>query len=143
MFKRPTLFILGAGASAEVGLPLGKELAAAIGEKMDIRFEHGFNRIGHGDFELFDRITAPRRNELQAYQTAAWRIRDGIAFSQSIDDFLDQHRNNAYVNRYGKGAIVRAVLEAERSSKLYFDVYKGAFDPTQFADPNGRRATNI
>jgi hypothetical protein len=135
MFKRRTLFILGAGSSAEVGLPLGKELAAVIGKKMDIVFDDGFNPIGHGDFPLFGQITAPRRNESQAYQTAAWRIRDGVRFSQSIDDFLDQHRNNTHVNRYGKAAIVKAVIEAERGSKLYFDVYKGeAFDPTRFAD---------
>src|SRR5262249_23859855 len=94
MFKRRTLFILGAGSSAEVGLPLGKELASAIGKKMDIRFEHGFNPIGDGDLGLFSQVTGSRRHESTAYQIAAWRIRDGIAFAQSIDDFLDQHRTN-------------------------------------------------
>jgi hypothetical protein len=73
MFKRRTLLILGAGSSAEVGLPIGSGLAAAIGKKMDIRFEHGLNPVGDGDFGLFGQITAPRRQELSAYQTAAWR----------------------------------------------------------------------
>jgi hypothetical protein len=33
MFKRQTLFVLGAGSSAEIELPLGTELAATIGKK--------------------------------------------------------------------------------------------------------------
>jgi hypothetical protein len=41
MFKRRTLFVLGAGASAEVDFPLGSQLAKAIGNKLDIRFEGG------------------------------------------------------------------------------------------------------
>jgi hypothetical protein len=62
-------------------------------------------------------------------------IRDGIAFAQSIDDFLDQHRTNSYLKQYGKAAIVKTILEAERSSKLYFNAYNGeAFDPTRFGD---------
>jgi hypothetical protein len=135
MFKRRTLFILGAGSSAEVGLPIGAGLAAAIRKKMDIQFEDGFKPIGDGDLALFGQITAPRRQELNAYQMAAWRIRDGIAFAQSIDDFLDQHRTNAYLKQYGKAAIVKTILEAERSSKLYFDAFKDeAFDPIRLGD---------
>jgi hypothetical protein len=41
MFKRRTLFVLGAGASAEVKMPLGAELDRTIGRKCDIRYERG------------------------------------------------------------------------------------------------------
>ena len=65
------------------------------------------------------------------------RSRPGLA--QSIDDFLDQHRSDRYVNHYGKVAIARAILEAERGSKLYFkdqNIHTGEdeFDPDKFAN---------
>jgi hypothetical protein len=136
MFTRKTLFVLGAGTSFEVGLPLGSDLASIIGQKMDVRFERaGLNQAGSGDFELYDFIKQSLRPKGNDYQRAAWVIRDGIGFAQSIDDFLDQHRANDHVNLYGKAAIVKAVLEAERSSKLYFDINKGgAFRPSQFSE---------
>ncbi len=136
MFEKPTLFIIGAGASAEVDFPVGIQLARAIGAKMDIRFEHGFDPVGTGDHGLFSHIVTSRRQELTQFQQAALRIRDGIAFAQSIDDFLDQHRNDKYVNLYGKAAIVQAVIEAERGSRLFFDRFQGTqtFDADRVAD---------
>jgi hypothetical protein len=52
MFKRNTLFVVGAGASAELDLPLGGALAKRISQKLDIRFEHGNQQIGKGDLPL-------------------------------------------------------------------------------------------
>lgn len=136
MFKRRTLFIVGAGASAEVDFPVGRQLAQQIGTKMDIRFEWGDKPIGTGDHDLYSHIVHARRQEANQFQKAAWRIRDGIPFAQSIDDFLDQHRNDAYVNLYGKVAIVQAIIEAERASKLYFNPVEGVetFDVDRLAD---------
>jgi hypothetical protein len=136
MFKRSTLFILGAGSSAEVGLPFGTELAATIGKKMDIRFDFGMQQIGIGDADLFQNVTHRNRQEANAYQQAGWLIRDGIGLAQSIDDFLDLHRNNPRVNRYGKAAIVKSILEAEKKSKLYVerDGLRVAFDTEKIAD---------
>jgi hypothetical protein len=87
--------------------------------------------------DLYSQMTGQMRNNVQEFQQAAWRIRDGIALAQSIDDFLDIHRNNANLNLYGKAAIVKAILEAERGSKLYFNRHDGsgtAFDPNRLAD---------
>lgn len=135
MFSGQTLFILGAGSSEEVGFPLGRGLAQKIGQKMDIRFRHGFEPDGSGDFELFGDVVQQRRDERQRFQQAALLIRDGIGFAQSIDDFLDQHRSNNFVNHFGKAAIVKSILEAEKSSKLYFNPYeRGRFDVGRFAD---------
>jgi hypothetical protein len=120
MFTRQTLFILGAGSSSEVGLPVGTKLAETIGKKMDVRFEFGNRPIGTGDIDLFMQLTSQLQLDVQEYQHAAWLIRDGIMLCQSIDDFLDIHRNNERINLYGKAAIVKSVLEAERNSSLYF-----------------------
>jgi hypothetical protein len=116
MFHRKTLFIAGAGASAEVDLPLGGGLAALIEKKMDVRFERFNQPVGTGDFDLFNRLTNSMRQEVTEYQNAAWLIRDGIALARSIDDFLDMHRDNPFVVQYGKVAIVKSVLEAEHQS---------------------------
>jgi hypothetical protein len=118
MFHRRTLFVLGAGTSAEAGMPIGPKLAAAIGKKMDIRFEHFNKPVGEGDIQLYAQITNQLRTDANEIQSAGWLIRDGIALSQSIDDFLDIHRDDQHVNLFGKAAIVKTILEAERTSKL-------------------------
>lgn len=104
---------------------------------MDIRYEFGHKPIGSGDYDLFSQILySSHRENVGQFQKAAWRIRDGIGFSQSIDDFLDQHRNDECVNIYGKAAIVEAVLEAERASRLFFDKFQGTetFDLEKLTD---------
>jgi hypothetical protein len=121
MFRRKTLFIVGAGASAEFGLPLGTRLAKQITGKMDIRFERGFEFVGSGDQRLYEQLIQLRRGDNDQWQPAAMRIQQGLPFAQSIDDFLDQRRSDEWINLYGKSAICRAILEAERESKLYFN----------------------
>jgi hypothetical protein len=88
---------------------------------MDIRFERGFEYVGSGDQRLYEQLTNARRQDAQQWQPAAARIRAGLPFAQSIDDFLDQRRTDSWVNLYGKSAICQAILEAERESKLYFN----------------------
>jgi hypothetical protein len=136
MFRRKTLFILGAGSSYEAGLPTGVGLAKIIREKMDIRFEHGYQPIGGGDHDLYGHIRETHRQDGDAFWKAVHRIKAGLGFAQSIDDFLDQHRSDAYVNLYGKAAIVRSILEAEAESKFYFDQSHrpDEFHPDKFAD---------
>jgi hypothetical protein len=136
MFTRRTLFILGAGSSYEAGLPTGVDLARTIRKKMDVRFERSTEPIGSGDHDLYAHIAYIHRQDSTAFWQAAHRIQAGLGFAQSIDDFLDQHRSDGYVNLYGKAAIVRSVLEAEAKSNLYFDQHaeQDAFDPDKLAD---------
>jgi hypothetical protein len=54
MLKAETVFIIGAGASKEVGLPIGSELASTIQAKMDI------DDSDVGDRQLFNELTAQR-----------------------------------------------------------------------------------
>jgi len=141
MFKRRTLFILGAGSSAEVGLPVGTQLADTIAKKLDVRYDH-LRPIGEGDLTLFESVKMPfvrSGPDPSKVQFAGWRIRDGIRLAQSIDDFLDLHRNDKVMTIYGKAAIVKSILEAERNSKLFFNPHVGtaarkAFDPAIITD---------
>ena len=101
-----------------------------------IRFEPGGEHIGSGDLELFQHIRSAFRDNARDYQHVGWLIRDGIALSQSIDDFLDLHRANSKVNLYGKAAIVKSILESERNSRLYFETTGGVekFDASRVSD---------
>ena len=92
--------------------------------RLDIRFERGYLPVGSGDFELYEQFKRTYPQEYESYRTAALLIRDGIQLSSSIDDFLDLHRENAKVNLYGKAAIVKSILKAERESLLYFNRMK-------------------
>ena len=121
MFKSRTLFIVGAGASEEFGLPVGAMLAATISKKLNILYDESGVKIKTGDAELWEQIHYTYQKELREYQGAAWLIRDGILFSSSIDDFLDVHNQNKRAVHVGKTAIIKSILEAERSSKLFYD----------------------
>ena len=135
MFHRRTLFVVGAGASVEVDFPAGRELARAIAGKMDIRFGEGGQFIGSGDEALYRHIVDKRRNDDQEWFQAARRLKNGLPFAQSIDDFLDQHRNDQHINLYGKAAIAKAIAGAERKSQLFFDAPAGkSFDDDRIAD---------
>jgi hypothetical protein len=121
MFRQRTLFIVGAGASAEFGLPVGPALAAKISERLDIKYSRWSEESASGDLDLFEKIQRRWPNEGRKYQQAAWQIRDGVRLSSSIDDFLDVHATNEYIKRVGKSAIVKTILEYERRSLLYVD----------------------
>jgi hypothetical protein len=99
-------------------LGLGEKLAAEIGKKMDVRFDFSGRHVGGGDLQLYQQLTYQRETDAREIQFGGWRIRDGIPLSQSIDDFLDLHRDDSFVNLVGKAAIVKTILEAERRSKL-------------------------
>ena len=115
MFLSKTVFILGAGASKEVGLPVGSELAQIISGKLNIRFEHQMLVPG-GDIRLYDLM---KRAVGNTAQKTGWMIRDGVLLANSIDDFLDRHASNPHVVLYGKLAIVASILEAERRSSIF------------------------
>jgi len=119
LLKKNTVFVIGAGASHEFGLPVGTELAIAISEKLDVRFDDFGQKSVSGDLDLFRNVSNGR--DAGVMQQAAWLIRDGIILANSIDDFLHVHRHDEEVVQYGKAAIVKCILEAERSSKLHYD----------------------
>jgi hypothetical protein len=107
MFKCKTLFILGAGASAEVDLPVGTQLAKIIASMLDVRRGGPENMTGEMLLgQLYDRYPLPKNG----YHRAAMLISDGVRLASSIDDFLDRHTGNEEVQRVGKAAIVKSIL---------------------------------
>lgn len=120
--RKSLVFVVGAGASYEVKLPLGSELKKHIAELLDIRYD--FKRIS-GDslinqaFLLL--VRDGQRDSISPYLNASWRIRDAMPQAISIDNFVDAHRSDPLIAQCGKLAIVRSILLAESKSLLTID----------------------
>jgi hypothetical protein len=115
MFKSKTLFIVGAGASAEADLPVGAKLAKNIAQLLTIERGNPGNE-GEG---LLAQLYARYPLANSAYHRAARAISEGVVLSNSIDDFLDRHSNDEMIQRVGKAAIVKTILTAESESLLF------------------------
>ena len=113
MFRKQTLFILGAGASAEVDLPVGDELARRISAMLDVHAGGTHNNVGETLLaELYNRHPLPNKG----YHRAAVAISDGVRLTRSIDDFLDRHSHDPLIQLVGRTAIVKSILDAESKS---------------------------
>jgi hypothetical protein len=108
MFKRRTLFVVGAGASQEAGFPVGTKLAERIGEGLKIIGDTMERTARFTDQELFSEVRRslgqdPERR-LNKYVEAAQIISQGITLANSIDDFLNIHGKNEYVAQLARRA---------------------------------------
>ncbi|MDR6870124.1 hypothetical protein J2Y55_001124 [Bosea sp. BE125] len=129
MFIRPTVFVVGAGASSDVGLPLGAGLVKIIGGKVDIRHEDAFRQT-HGDPVIAAAIKL--RNELSTkdaggahpyfapnvYFQSGGSIAASMSQAISIDNYLHTHSSDVTINWMGKAGIVSSILEAESKSSM-------------------------
>ena len=53
MLREKTVFIVGAGASKEFGMPIGSELALSISKKLNVLFDDWGRKVVDGDSDLF------------------------------------------------------------------------------------------
>lgn len=123
MQRQRTTFIIGAGASAEVGLPVGERLKDIISKEANFSLELG--RFKKGNHELFQTIqemsskNKPHdRNFVNVYLRSARSIFENMPLSISIDNFLDSRRSEVGTIELGKLLIAHSILLAEQSSKL-------------------------
>lgn len=124
--KKLTL-IVGAGASKELGLPVGSELKQKIASLLDIRFD--FNQQKSGDYQIRSALeSAVRqpdgRGDINPHLHAAWRIRDAMPQAISINNFIDNHQGDEKIELCGKLAIVKSILDAEKSSKILSGIHE-------------------
>lgn len=110
---RRTTFIVGAGASTEFGLGAGAALATAIRTLLRTKASVPESWVGNGPFE--DAIRALSASDADIV-SASDTLRRGIHFSNSIDDFLHDNRDNELVVRLGKLAIAHCMLQQEASA---------------------------
>jgi hypothetical protein len=122
MLKGQTLIVVGAGASAELGLPTGGDLKKNIAKLLDIRFDDWGSRMISGDQDIYSALrlhVEGKERDTELYVRAAWRIRDAMPQAISIDNFIDCHQEDERLALCGKLGIARAILLAEKKSPLY------------------------
>ncbi len=119
--KRNTVFVVGAGASKEFGLPLGSELQSQIAAMVNIKFQDGHNQSS-GDYEIMHccRVDSRERNfpDVNPYLYAGWLIHDGIKGTDSIDNFMKKHSESELLQFVAKLGIAKAISQAEASSLM-------------------------
>ena len=122
MIKSKTVFVVGAGASKEVKLPIGAELTTKIARLLGVERGAAFNTISDNTIERAIQIKTqsyPGRHSL--YKEACQRISGAMPIAPSIDNFIDSQQGDEEVEFCAKIAIVRSILTAERQSDFYFD----------------------
>ena len=122
--SKSLVLVVGAGASKEVGLPIGAELRSKIAEALNIQYEYGRTQVSgskHIDnaFRVLVEDLNPPSNNINSHLESSWRIRDAMPQAISIDNFIDSHREDERIAICGKLAIANCILAAEAESDLY------------------------
>ncbi|MEI9413044.1 hypothetical protein [Mesorhizobium salmacidum] len=120
MFERKTLFVVGAGASSELDMPMGGALANIIGDKLQPQGTDVRASLGDAHLTRAINLLANNSDERGArFFKAAQLISRAMPQTISIDNFLHAHADNEILIQTGKLAIAASILEAERTTKLY------------------------
>jgi hypothetical protein len=120
MFLKRTVFVVGAGASHEIGLPLGSGLMEDIANVLS--FPVSPNGPFTGDKDILDAL---RRRAGQLNEKTEWwldgarKIRNNMALAISIDNYINDHKDDERIQLAGKLAILKTIFNAEKASKLY------------------------
>src|SRR5262245_37487320 len=92
MFKNRTLFVVGAGASAEFNLPIGAKLIEQIAAKVDLRWK-GYDLVS-GDPSIAEALKRRPGGDINPYRHAGQKIAAAMPLALSIDNFMDIHKAN-------------------------------------------------
>lgn len=115
MITNKTVVVVGAGASADVGMPLGPELRDRIAIRLEGQGEGASRYFNSAVHHLFERDRERAGKAIEAAQYHAIRIRTAA----SIDNYLDQHKDEKDFVRVAKMAIAYEIALAEQKSKMH------------------------
>jgi hypothetical protein len=119
MKNNKTVFVLGAGASYEFGLPIGEQLKEHIAKLLN--FDHnGLNGDDYVSRAINIATHVDKALDRNLCLQAARGIKRALPLALSIDNFIHSNRDDVYVEMCGKLGIARAILHAESQSKLFF-----------------------
>lgn len=124
MLRHKTVFVIGAGASKEVNLPTGAELAQEVASLMHTS-EDEVGRWTFTDRKFNHDVRDFARETLPIFFAAANQIRKGIVAADSIDRYIDRFKENETIRDLGKASILRIISERERNSLLWIDEQRG------------------
>lgn len=120
MFEPETVFVIGAGASAEFGLPVGWKLLETIRDNSVFRFDHG-QVPSHGNRKIARTVTEKYENDRETLEKAFMAFTDihrGVETAGSIDEYINRYSDDSLIAELGKIQIAYAILEAEGKSKM-------------------------
>lgn len=121
MFKPSTVLVVGAGASAELGLPIGTDLVEHIAGLVSIERNELTNALPQNKPFVRDLMNYAGPEKLPQYLRAAEQMIKGMRSAESIDRYIDRNADDDFTRTLGKAAIVEAIAFKERKSKLYGD----------------------
>lgn len=118
MYTARTTFVVGAGASLELGFPTSDLLKSQISEAVNIGFEFG-NRQIKGDYQIAEALRGyadhykGQSDEYNKYLHAGWHIGTAMPQAISIDNFVDSQEDE-YVTAVAKLGIASCIIDAEK-----------------------------
>ena len=117
-----TVYIIGAGASQEAGLPTGDTLKDEIAHTLSIH-DAFMPSEREGNLKLWQCLKQTYQNDqerLQKIYLACQHIVKNLPLAISIDNLLDSDALNTELALCGKIGIIESILKAEKNSSLYF-----------------------
>jgi hypothetical protein len=135
-----TVFIIGAGASCELGMPAGPQLKKKVKSSLDFKFERGYIQTSGSErilneIQNMQRLGEINQSTFDKFFQSAKIFTKGLCFAPSIDNYLNAHETNKELVWLGKMAIVELILEAEKSAlKKIWDSVQMRFEPRGLAD---------
>lgn len=125
MFVDNSVFIIGAGASADFGLPLGSKLMDRIKDNCFYRLQ--FGELKQGIPQIINGLQDRYRTveEYEPYFKALMEIHRAIDFSGSIDEFVNKHYDDPHIAKIGKLQIAYAIAKAEEDARWIMPRFEG------------------
>lgn len=119
MFERKTVFVIGAGCSAEYGLPVGNGLRDHIIARLsNLATAWRFDSI-EPDAPILHALERLQLYPMHEWMQSAEMMARGLHHASSIDRYLHLHREDERIVTLGKLMIVRCILQSEAQSTLF------------------------
>ena len=97
-------------------MPVGAELRQSIAKMLESLPSRGPGFLSQ--HELVQAIAGRKYASAQDAAAAARRLSQGLYLTNSIDDFLDLHRDDKILLKLGKAAIVQSILDFESRARI-------------------------
>lgn len=107
MLQAGTLFVIGAGVSAELGFPLGRKLRTDISSILPVRSKGS------------DCIRQAAQGLGENYDSVSRRLQEAIPYAASIDNLIEHTVHDPAMVRIAKLGIAEVILRGERDSTLF------------------------
>ncbi len=122
------VFVVGAGASKEAGLPTGYELKGRIAAALKTRLGGVHQQMSCENesiekalWQICQRQADRQQQNINSYHSACISIANGMQVAPSIDHFINAHRHDSEITICGKLGIAYCILSAESGSEMRVD----------------------